>query len=51
VICETAVTDPRQLGLPITCWILRLLADYLHEHKPIDVCPEHLRQILHAHGI
>jgi transposase len=51
VICETAVTDPRDLDLPVTCWSLRLLADYLREHRQIDVCPERLRQILHAHGI
>ncbi len=51
MICETAVTDPRDLGLPITCWSLRILADYLREHRQIDVCPERLRQILHAHGI
>ncbi|MGC8489656.1 MAG: IS630 family transposase [Clostridia bacterium] len=51
VICETAVTDPRTLGLVVTCWSLRLLADHLREHRQIKVCPERLRQILHAHGI
>ena len=51
VICETAVTDPRDLDLPVTCWSLRLLADYLREHRQITVCPERLRQILHSHGI
>jgi transposase len=51
VICETAVTDPRDLDLPVTSWSLRLLADYLREHSQIDLCPERLRQILHAHGI
>ena len=51
VICETAVTDPRDMGLPITCWSLRLLSDHLREHRQIHVCPERLRQLLHAHGI
>lgn len=51
VICETAVTDPRQLELPYSCWSLRLLADYLREHKQIVIGRERLRQILHAYGI
>ncbi len=50
-ICEVAVAEPPELGLPFQRWSLRHLADYLAREKNISVSRERLRQMLHAHNV
>lgn len=50
-ICETAVAEPRSVGLELQCWSLRRLSDHLAMHLGIVVRHERLRQILRAHGV
>jgi transposase len=53
-IVATANTRPRKLGLPLTRWSLRKLADHL-SHNPgprrVNIGPERLRQLLRDNGI
>ncbi len=49
-ICETAVAEPRSVGVELQCWSLRRLSDHLVA-QGIVVRHERLRQILRAHGV
>jgi transposase len=49
-IVTTATTRPEKLGLPLTHWSVRKLADHL-ARSGIRIGRERLRQILHTRGI
>ena len=51
VIVAVALARPRDLGVPLTRWSLRRMADYLTKKEGIDVSAEHLRRILEQEGI
>jgi transposase len=51
VIVAVALARPRDLGVPLTRWSLRRMADYLAKEHRIDVSAEHLRRILRGEGI
>lgn len=51
-ICRVARCQPVELGFAVTTWSLAKLADYLVKHRVVDrISREHLRQILHDHGV
>ncbi|WP_371785053.1 IS630 family transposase [Streptosporangium subroseum] len=52
-IIQTAKTRPARLGRPFTHWSLRKLADHLARHadRTVIIGREHLRRLLHRHGI
>jgi transposase len=52
-IIETATCRPEKLGLPLTCWSIRKLAQYLGDNpvRTVPIGRERLRQLLHRHKI
>lgn len=52
-VVETALTHPKRVGRPFTCWSVRKLADYLARDpgRRLRIGRETLRQILRRRGI
>ena len=51
VVIATALTSPRQLGLPFASWTLDRLAAYLLEHKGIAMRRSRMDEILLKEGL
>jgi len=51
VVIATALTSPRQLGLPFASWTLDRLAAYLQEHKGIAMRRSRIDEILLKEGL
>lgn len=51
LICQVARSTPSALGQPFTTWSLAKLAEYLAEHRRLEVSVETVRRVLREEGI